>query len=116
MANPTDEYLATAPEPQRTTLVQLREILRNLLPEATEGLSYGVPAFEIEAKPVAGFAYFRGHCSYFPHSGNVLTEMAGELQGYEWSKGALKFPVDSLPPRELIERLVKKRLDELART
>lgn len=116
MTDPTDEYLATAPEPQRTTLVQLRQMLRDLLPEATEELSYGVPAFKMEGKPVAGFAYFRGHCSYFPHSGSVLTEMAGELQGYEWSKGTLKFPVDTLPARELIERLVEKRLDELGRT
>ena len=111
--NPED-YLAQAPEPQRTTLVQLREALRDLLPEASEELAYGVPAFKVEGRPVAGFAYFKSHCSYFPHSGDILAGMGDELAGYEWSKGTLKFAVDSPPPRDLIERLVTRRLEELA--
>lgn len=115
MATTTEEYLAGAPEPQRTTLSRLREILRDILPAASEELSYGVPAFKLEGKPVAGFAYFKGHCSFFPHSGDVLTGMAAELAGYEWSKGTLKFPVDAPPPRDLIERIVAKRLEELGR-
>lgn len=110
---PIDEYLARAPEPQRTTLMQLRNTLSELLPEAAEELSYGVPAFKIGGKAVAGYAYFKDHCSYLPHSGGVLTGMADELEGYEWSKGTLKFPVDAPPPRALVERLVTKRLEEL---
>lgn len=67
-----DTYLAGAPEPQRTTLETLRTTLRSILPAAEEGLSYGVPAFKVSGRPVAGFAYFKRHCSYFPHSGSVL--------------------------------------------
>jgi uncharacterized protein YdhG (YjbR/CyaY superfamily) len=108
-----EEYLDGAPEPDRSTLLELRSTLRTILPDATEALSYGVPAFKVDGKPVAGYAYLKNHCSYFPHSGSVLSEMADELGDYEWSKGTLRFPVDAPPPEALIRRLVEVRLQQL---
>jgi uncharacterized protein YdhG (YjbR/CyaY superfamily) len=110
-----DEYLAAAPEPQRSTLEMVRHRLRALLPEAEETISYGVPAFKFGGKAVAGFAYFTGHCSYFPHSGVTLATLAAELDDYRWSKGTLKFPVDDPLPEALLRRLVVTRLAELDR-
>ena len=109
-----DEYLQQAPEPQRSTLIQIRASLLRILPEAEEGLSYGVPAFKVGGAPVAGYAYFTRHCSYFPHSGSVLSEIADELSGYEWSKGTLKFPVDDPLPEALLVRLVEARLAQIS--
>lgn len=108
-----DEYIDQAPEPHRTTLTQLRTTLRDILPGATETISYGKPAFEVGGNAVAGYAYFKGHCSYFPHSGTVLADLADELDAYEWSKGALKFPPDQPPPRKLLKHLVEAKLGEL---
>ena len=110
-----DEYLDGAPEPQRGTLQELRSVLREILPDATEAMSYGMPAFVVDGKPVAGYAWAKRHCSYYPHSGAVLTEMAGELDDYEWSKGTLRFPVDEPLPRELVVRLVEVKQAHLAR-
>jgi uncharacterized protein YdhG (YjbR/CyaY superfamily) len=61
-----EEYLGAAPEPQRTTLLALRATLRELLPDADETLSYGMPAFLVGGKPVAGYAWAKHHCSYYP--------------------------------------------------
>ncbi len=108
-----DQYLALAPEPQRSTLSKLRAILRELLPDATEEMSYDVPAFKIDGKAIAGYGAFTKHCSFFPHSGSVLPTLAEELTGYEWSKGTLKFPIDDPPPRQLIAAIVDRRLDQL---
>jgi uncharacterized protein YdhG (YjbR/CyaY superfamily) len=108
-----DEYLEGAPEPQRATLDALRQTLREILPDADQALSYGVPAFRMEGKVIAGYAYFKNHCSYLPHSGSVLRELADELQPYEWSKGTLKFPIDESLPRSLVARLVEVRLEQL---
>ena len=105
-----DEYLDAAPEPHRSTLIALRRTLRELLPEATEGLSYGVPAFKMEGEPVAGYAYHRNHCGYYPHSESVLSQLADELSGYKWSKGTLKFPIDEPLPKSLVAQLVDTRL------
>ncbi len=112
-ANSVDEYLNSAPEPQRTTLTALRVTLREVLPNAEEALSYGVPAFKVRGKPVAGYAFFKQHCSYFPHSGSVLQEIADELADFRWSKGTLQFPVDTPLPAELVRRLVEVRLEQL---
>ncbi len=108
-----DEYLDGVPEPQRTTLDHLRRTLRSILPDAEEGLSYGVPAFKVAGTPVAGFAAFTGHCGYYPHSGAVLSELADELGGYRWSKGTLRFPIDEPLPEPLVRRLVEARLAEI---
>lgn len=108
-----DEYLEAAPEPHRTTLTALRATLRGLLPDATEELSYGMPAFKVSGKAIAGYAHFKGHCSYFPHSGTVLPELAGQLGDFDWDKGTLRFPPDRQLPDDLVERLVATRMRQL---
>jgi uncharacterized protein YdhG (YjbR/CyaY superfamily) len=111
-----DKYLEGAPEPHRSSLGQVRETLRELLPDATETISYGMPAFKVGKKAVAGYAFYKAHCSYFPHSSGVLPLLADEIEGYDWSKGTLKVPPDAPPSRELISRLVAVRLDEIDQT
>lgn len=106
-----DAYLSAAPEPHRSTLEELRATLASILPHAEEGISYGVPAFKVGGKAVAGFAYASRHCSYFPHSGSVISRVEPELlEGYDWSRGTLRFPVDQAPSERLVRRLVEIRL------
>ena len=106
-----DEYLDGAPEPQRSTLHELRSMLVSILPDADEGLSYGVPVFKVGGRAVAGYAYAKNHCSYFPHSGSVIARVEPELlDGYDWSKGTLRFPLDRIPEEALVRRLVEIRL------
>jgi uncharacterized protein YdhG (YjbR/CyaY superfamily) len=114
-ASTVDDYLAEVPEPHRTTLRKLRETLRSLLPDAKEELSYGVPAFKVNGKAVAGYAAFKNHCSYFPHSGSILSQMADDVTAYTWSKGTLQFPADHPPPADLVRRLVELRLAQISR-
>ena len=108
-----DDYLDQTPEPQKTTLQSLRETLRDLRPEASESISYGMPAVTIEGKAIAGYGSFKDHCSYFPHSGSVLPTLADELTHYQWTKGTLRFPVDAPLPRGLVKKLVDRRLEQL---
>lgn len=108
-----DEYLEGAPDPQKDTLTELRATLRKILPEAEETISYNMPAFKVKGKAVAGFAYFKEHCSFFPHSGTVLPELADDLEGYEWTKGTLKFAVDQPLPEDLVRRVVEVRMEQL---
>lgn len=105
-----DDYLNAAPEPHQSTLRALRSTLRSVLHDAAERMSYGVPAFEVDGKVVAGYAYYTNHCSYFPHSGSVLPVLADDLAGYEWSKGTLKFPIDAPLPEALVRRLIEVKL------
>jgi uncharacterized protein YdhG (YjbR/CyaY superfamily) len=109
-AQEIDQYLEALEEPKRGTLALLRRRILDVLPDAEQGMSYGVPAFKVRGKTVAGFAAFKDHLSYLPHSGSVFPQLADELAGYTFSKGALRFDVDSAPPASLVERLVEVRL------
>src|SRR5690606_9418577 len=86
-----DAYLAEVDEPKRSTLQAVRRSIRAVLPEAEEGISYGVPAFLVEGKPVAGFAAFTRHLAYLPHSGVVLDQLGSRLDGYQRTTASLHF-------------------------
>ena len=109
-----DDYLANCVEPQRSTLIEVRARLRDLLPDATEGLSYGFPTFKVKSKGVAGYAAYKHHCSYFPMSGSVFDELADDLTNYERTKGALHFAIDKPLPKSLLRKLVTTRLAHIA--
>jgi len=105
-----DGYLAALDEPQRTTLGELRDTIAGILPDAEQCMSYGMPAFRLRGKVIAGFAAFKHHLSYLPHSGSVLSELRDELSTFSQSKGALRFPVNKPLRHELVERLIAVRL------
>lgn len=112
--NPVDEYLGALDEPSQSTLRELRATILDLVPDAEQGLAYGVPAFRVDGRVVAGFAAFKHHLSYFPHSGDVLEQLGDAVAGYATSKGTLKFDPDEPLPRPLVEQLVRARLREIA--
>lgn len=108
-----DDYLAGVPEPGRTTLETVRRTIRELLPDAEECISYGMPAFKVKGKTVAGLAAFKNHLSYLPHSGSVLPELDTDLAGYTSTKGSLHFPLDEPLEPDLVAKLVRTRLHQL---
>jgi uncharacterized protein YdhG (YjbR/CyaY superfamily) len=105
-----DLYLAGLEEPKRSTLQHLRETILAVVPEAEEGMYYSFPAFWLNEKAIAGFAAFKGHLSYLPHSGSVLSALGPDVSDYATSKGVLQFRADVPIPRDLVERLVKTRI------
>jgi uncharacterized protein YdhG (YjbR/CyaY superfamily) len=104
-----DNYLSSLDEPKRSTLESLRQTILEVLPEADEGISYGVPAFKLQGKVIAGFAAFKHHLSYLPHSGSVFREIGDEVAKYKTSSGALQFPVDRPLPKSLVRKLISVR-------
>ena len=109
-AQEIDQYLEALEEPKRTTLTQLRQTILDVLPEAEQGISYGLPAFKVRGKTIAGFAAFKNHLSYLPHSGSVFPELKDELKGYTTSTGALRFDIGQPLPAPLVEKLIAVRL------
>jgi uncharacterized protein YdhG (YjbR/CyaY superfamily) len=105
-----DEYLNGLDEAKRTTLAELREIILGLLPGAEQGISYTMPAFKVDGQVIAGFAAFKTHLSYLPHSGSVFPELKEELAGYSYSTGALRFDVEDGLPAALVGKLIEVRL------
>lgn len=109
-----DAYLVKVPDPQRSTLEALRQILHTVLPNADECITYGVPTFKVDGRSIAGFASYKNHCSYFPMSGSTLTTLKDDVAKYETTKGALRFAIDKPLPISLVKKLVKTRSQEEA--
>ena len=66
-------------------------------------------AFRVQGKVVAGFAAFKNHLSYLPHSGSVFLELGDDVANYKTSKGALQFAVDRPLPLPLVRKLIAVR-------
>lgn len=105
-----DEYLAGVPEPARSTLNKVRAMIRSTAPaEATETISYGMPTFKYKG-PLMAFAAFSNHCSLFPMGSAAIEKFKKELEGYQTSKGTIRFTVDKPLPAALLKRLVKAKV------
>ena len=110
-SNGVDEYLAGISEPARTTLHKVRAVIRSVAPpEATEGISYGIPMFKYKGM-LAGFAAFSDHCSLFPGAGPTV-EFKNELKNFQTSKGTIRFAPDKPLPATLLKKIVKARIAE----
>ncbi len=104
-----DEYMASVPEPARTTLSKIRATIRSAVPaEATEVISYRMPAFRHNGVLV-WFAAFSEHCSLFPTAA-IIEKFKNELKPFSTSKGTIQFPTNKSLPTALIKKLVKARV------
>lgn len=110
-ADEVDAYLAGLEEPKRRTLEALRRSILAVVPDAEQCIYYDMPAFRVEGKVVAGFAAFKNHLAYLPHSGRVLVSLGHHrLSGYEFTRGSLHFPIDKPMPDDLVRSLVEAKL------
>lgn len=111
-ASEIEHYLEQLDEPKRSTLSQLRSTILDIVPHAEQCISHGVPAFKVDGKTIAGFAAFKNHLSYLPHSGSVFPELAGDLSGYSKSSGALHFDIDTPLPHDVVKKLIAVRIKQ----
>src|SRR6267142_4286411 len=104
-----DEYMASVPEPARTSLSKMRATIRSAVPpEATEVISYRMPAFR-HNRVLVWFAAFSDHCSLFPTAA-IIEKFKNELKPFSTSKGTIQFPTNKSLPTALIKKLVKARV------
>jgi uncharacterized protein YdhG (YjbR/CyaY superfamily) len=106
-----DQYVAALPANQRAILQKLRVTIRAAAPHAEEGVSYGLPAFRINGRPLVCFAAAVHHCSLYPMSPAVIRAHADDLKKYETSKGTIRFVAPL--PAALVRKIVRARLAEL---
>lgn len=110
-----DEYLAGVPAGARRTLETLRRQIRAAAPAAVETISYGVPTFKHDGRPLVGFAAFAGHNSFFLMSTAAMDEFGPALQAYPTGKGTVRFSHATPLPAALVRDIVRWRIEELAR-
>lgn len=107
-----DNYLAELPEDIRQELERVRKTVKDIVPNLTERVSYQVPILRLN-KDLVGFAAQKNHCSFYTMSRSIVEQMKEELAGYKISGTTIHFSPEKPLSRELIEKIVKKRLIEL---
>jgi uncharacterized protein YdhG (YjbR/CyaY superfamily) len=115
-ARTIDEYLAKQDAASRAALQKVRRAVLAVAPKADECISYGMPAFRLNGKLIAGFRAAANHCSYHPMSGTTVATLRSELRNYDTSPGTIRFSARAPLPATLVRKLVKARIAELARS
>ena len=104
-----DEYIAACPPDSQAYLREIRKLIRTLVPDAKEKISYQIAAFERNGKNIIHFAGWKKHVSLYPlPAGDEAFE--AEASKYAGGKGTVKFPLDEPLPMKLIARIVQLHL------
>jgi uncharacterized protein YdhG (YjbR/CyaY superfamily) len=107
--NSVEEYIKDFPEEIQHLLNQIRSTIINVAPNAEESISYAMPAYKLNGKPLVYFAAFKNHIGFYATpSGHAAFEK--ELSKYKQGKGSVQFPIDKSMPLKLIAKIVKYRI------
>ena len=106
-----DEYISSFNEETQTKLQVIRQTIKDNAPEAIESISYGMPAYKINKKPLVYFAAFKNHIGFYatPTGHEAFKE---KLSAYKQGKGSVQFPLNQAIPYSLIEEIIKFRVEE----
>ena len=107
-----DDYLADLQPTQKVALECVRAVVAGLAPNAEEGTSYGVPAFLLAGRPLLGFSAAKRHLSIFPFSPAAVEAVRERLDGFDLSKGTIRFSPDRPVPDDVLADLVRSRTPE----
>ena len=105
-----DEYIASFPNETKKRLIQLRKAIKSAAPKAEELISYGIAGYKYHGTLIY-FAGWKNHISLYPAPWNAA-ELKKEMSQYKGAKGTIKFPNAKLLPLQLINKIVKYRLEE----
>jgi uncharacterized protein YdhG (YjbR/CyaY superfamily) len=103
-----DDYLAEVEPVQRAVLEHTRAVIKGVVPDAEEVITYGMPGFKYRKKYLIAFAEFKDHLSVFPGA-EAVAGMADDLKDFTTSKGTVQFTLEQPLPDEIIIKLVTTR-------
>jgi len=107
-----DAYLKGVDAEKRRFLEHIRSMVHELVPDAEEVISYGMPAFKLNKQPLLYFAAFKNHMSLFPAGDTDIAQLHGASK-FHTSKGTLQFTVEEPIPDELLRSIILFRADKL---
>ncbi len=105
-------YISTFPAPIQEILEKFRQIIQRAAPGAEEAMSYGLPTFKLNKKNLVHFGAWEKHIGFYPTPSGIEA-FKKELSKYKGAKGSLQFPLDEPMPYDLVEKIVKYRVEEL---
>ncbi|EHR48333.1 hypothetical protein SacmaDRAFT_0013 [Saccharomonospora marina XMU15] len=113
MTDEVDAYLATLDEPSRSAFERIRDIALTVVPSAAQGKSYGMAALTFHGKPLLALRAAKTHLSIFPFSGDIVATVRGRLDGFDCSKGTIRFTTRDPLPEDVVAEIVRLRVAEI---
>ena len=113
MKNEVDAYIARFPPKVRQILTKIRAAIRRTAPGATESITYRIPTYKVNGRPLIYFAGFKSHIGLYPVTPDVKAKFKKELAGYKGGKGTVRFPFDAPVPLGLIAKIVKFKMQKV---
>jgi len=109
-----DDYITRFPAEVQKRLQAIREAVTAQVPEATERISYDMPAFVLNGNLVL-FAAWKRHIALYPVSAAMEREIPAMAEFPLPGKGTVHFPHDRPLPLALIRDIIAFRLRESTR-
>lgn len=109
--NIINEYIKTFPPLVQKVLRKIRSEIKDMVPEAEESISYGMPTFKLNGKNLVHFAGWEKHIGFYP-TPNGIEDFKKELAKYKGAKGSVQFSLSEPIPYALIKKIVKFRVKE----
>lgn len=111
-----DTYLKTIDQAKRKELERIRKIAKQVVPNAEEKISYGMPTLTYKGKSFLGFNAHTKHIGIYPYGGEEIEIFKQELvvHGFTYSKGAIRVPYDKPFPEELLKKIILHRINRIS--
>lgn len=107
-----DAYIAGYPEPVQAILQEIRQVIAEEVPAATEAIAYAIPTFKLQGKNLVHFGAYKSHIGFYP-TPSALDAFTEQLSVYASGKGSAQFPLDKPMPFDLIREIVRFRVTQI---
>ncbi len=107
-----DEYIHSFDGEKKSLLTEFRKRIKDLAPDSVESISYGMPGYKLNGKPLVYFAAFKNHIGFFPTPSGI-DALDEETKPYRTGKGTMQFKLDQPIPWDLVEKIVRLRIEEV---
>lgn len=108
-----DDYFKKIEPAKRKQLERIREIAKQIVPDAKEVISYGMPTLQYKGKSFLGFNAHANHTGIYPYGGEEIEVFKDKLKIYGLSSGAIRVPYDKPIPENLLKEIIKHRVKRI---
>lgn len=105
-----DGCIAGLPAETQEILQKIRKMGKELVPDSTEAVKYGMPTLQLKGKSFFHFCGYKNHIGVYPATDSFEME---ELEKYRTGKGTYQFPLDAPIPYNLIEKMILDRAKQV---
>ncbi len=103
---PVADYISRLDTAHRNIFQEFYRISKKTIPDSTEGVSYGIPAFFYRGQPYAGLMVTQKHYGFYPYGSRAIDEFKDLLSEYSTSSGTIRFPLAKKLPLNLIKNII----------